>query len=127
MEPVLVVEDDSTHRAAVRRMLERRGYAVVEACDGRRALHVLRDSVPRPRLIILDLRMPIMSGEELMEVLVRDAELCRIPVLVTSAHAPRIDLASYGAPIKWLQKPWDPDVLLRAIADLVGTADDGKN
>ena len=119
MRTLLVVEDDATHRAVVRRMLERRGYEVAEATDGRVALDVLRNTVPRPQLIVLDLRMPVMSGEELLEILARDVELRRIPVIVTSAHPPRVDTSAHAAPIRWLQKPWDPDALLALIAEVL--------
>jgi CheY-like chemotaxis protein len=117
--PLLVVEDDSTHRGVVRRMLERRGYGVLDASNGQIALDVLRNSEPRPRLIVLDLRMPVMSGEELLDALAGDPELSRIPVLVTSARSPRIDSLKYNAPMKWLQKPWDPDAMLALIAALL--------
>ena len=99
-------------------MLERQGYAVAGASNGQVALDVLRNAAPRPELIILDLRMPVMSGEELLKVLAAEAELARIPVIVTSAHAP--GTATWPTSVRWFQKPWDPDALLASIVELLG-------
>ena len=68
--PVLVVEDDPATREVVRRALERDGWIVSEADNGRRALESLSRSVPD--LIVLDLMMPEMDGFEFV------AELRRI-------------------------------------------------
>ena len=121
MTTLLVVEDDSTHRAVMCRMLERQGYAVAGASNGQVALDVLRNAAPRPELIILDLRMPVMSGEELLKVLAAEAELARIPVIVTSAHPPRTDASEWPPSMRWLQKPCDPDALLASIIELLET------
>ena len=119
MTTLLVVEDDATHRAVVCRMLERRGYAIEEASNGQLALDILRNAARRPELIILDLRMPVMSGEELLQLLASDEELAPIPVIVQSAHAPSPDASKWPPVVRWLQKPWDPDALLASILELL--------
>jgi CheY-like chemotaxis protein len=67
--PVLVVDDDAGLRELLRRTLEREGYRVVEAANGRQALDRVRDS--EPGLILLDLMMPAMDGFEFVEELRR--------------------------------------------------------
>jgi signal transduction histidine kinase/CheY-like chemotaxis protein len=81
--PVLVVEDDPATRDVVRRTLERDGWVVSEADNGRRALESLRRSVPD--LIVLDLMMPEMDGFEFVAELRRSEAGRRIPVVVVTA------------------------------------------
>ena len=77
---ILVVDDDETMRDLLRRMLERAGYAVVLAANGRDALERLRD---RPAdLIVTDMVMPEMDGIELIRKLA--TERPRLPVIAIS-------------------------------------------
>jgi CheY-like chemotaxis protein len=81
--PVLVVEDDPATREVVRRALERDGWIVSEAENGRRALESLAHAVPD--LIVLDLMMPEMDGFEFVAELRRSEAGRRIPVVVVTA------------------------------------------
>ena len=80
--PVLVVEDDATTRSMLRRMLERHGWDVVEAGNGREGLARVRDS--RPALVLLDLMMPEMDGFDFLEALDADGD-DQVPVVVLTA------------------------------------------
>ena len=80
--PVLVVEDDATTRSMLRRMLERQGWSVVEAGNGREGLARVRDA--RPALVLLDLMMPEMDGFDFLEALHADGG-DQVPVVVLSA------------------------------------------
>jgi signal transduction histidine kinase/CheY-like chemotaxis protein len=81
--PVLVVEDDPATREVVRRALERDGWIVTEADNGRRALESLSRSAPD--LVVLDLMMPEMDGFEFVTELRRSEAGRRIPVVVVTA------------------------------------------
>jgi len=81
--PVLVVEDDPATRELVRRALERDGWIVSEADNGRHALESLSRTVPD--LIVLDLMMPEMDGFEFVTELRRSEAGRRIPVVVVTA------------------------------------------
>ncbi len=81
--PVLVVEDDPATREVVRRALERDGWIVSEAENGRSALESLARAVPD--LIVLDLMMPEMDGFEFVAELRRTESGRRIPVVVVTA------------------------------------------
>ncbi|TMH39092.1 MAG: diguanylate cyclase [Betaproteobacteria bacterium] len=59
---ILVVDDSPTIRAALKALLERMGHAVVEANDGKEALHIYRQD--RPGLVLIDVVMPVMDGYE---------------------------------------------------------------
>jgi signal transduction histidine kinase/DNA-binding response OmpR family regulator len=82
--PVLVVDDDPGVRALLRRMLEKEGYGVAEADNGRAALERVRERVPGA--ILLDLMMPEMDGFEFLEELQRSTPGRAIPVIVVTAR-----------------------------------------
>jgi signal transduction histidine kinase/DNA-binding response OmpR family regulator len=81
--PVLVVEDDPATRDVIRRALERDGWIVFEADNGRSALESLKHAAPD--LIVLDLMMPEMDGFEFVSELRRTESGRRIPVVVVTA------------------------------------------
>jgi CheY-like chemotaxis protein len=81
--PVLLVEDDPSTRALTRKMLEKEGWRVSEAENGRDALQSMERE--RPRLILLDLMMPEMDGFEFAERVRRHSEWRSIPIVVLTA------------------------------------------
>jgi len=82
-QTVLLVEDDGNMREMLRRTLEKEGWRVVEAPNGRVGLEKL--SACSPALILLDLMMPEMDGFEFMDGLRRRQDWQPIPVIVITA------------------------------------------
>lgn len=82
-QTVLVVEDQAETRELLRRTLEKEGWTVAEAPNGKVALERLASL--SPDLILLDLMMPEMDGFELMDVLRRDPQRPRVPVIIVTA------------------------------------------
>jgi CheY-like chemotaxis protein len=80
---VLVIEDDASTREMMRRALDKEGWAVIEAPNGRVGLERLDGTVPA--LILLDLMMPEMDGFEFMEALRRRGDGRNVPVIVITA------------------------------------------
>ncbi len=81
---VLVVDDEADTRHRMRTVLERNGWSVVEAANGQEALERVTQSVPR--LILLDLTMPVMDGFTFLHAL-REKPDCRdVPVVVMTAR-----------------------------------------
>jgi len=82
---VLIVDDMTETRRLMRRVLERDGFRVTEAASGEDALRVIRSS--RPQLVILDLRLPQMSGFDVARELrsYEDPELAGITLIACSA------------------------------------------
>ncbi|MEO6055355.1 MAG: PAS domain S-box protein [Gemmatimonadales bacterium] len=116
---VLVVEDEAMLRNMARRTLEDAGLTVLEAENGRRALAILADSAVPPGLVLADLAMPGMSGQELGEAIGRRWPDLRI--LYTSAY-PGQDMRAQGllpdaAP--FIQKPFSPDNLVARVTGLL--------
>jgi len=81
---ILVVDDDPAVRESVRRALEREGWRVAEAADGRAALDLIESEAPS--LILLDLLMPVMDGFHVVAELQKRAEWREIPVVVITAR-----------------------------------------
>jgi CheY-like chemotaxis protein len=104
---VLVVDDDAAICEMFAKFLERDGYAVAVAHDGRGALEQLRGNPVD--LLILDINMPEMGGATLVQLLRRDPEWARfasLPIIVVSAlwDVVTFDLdvqAGFGKPIKY--------------------------
>jgi PAS domain S-box-containing protein len=117
---VLVVEDDTTTREMLRKMLEKEGWKVTEADNGTAALG--RMSEHKPDLVLLDLMMPQMDGFEVIRVM-RSTMLWRsIPIVVLTAMdltpADRMRLNGYVERV--LQKGlYQHDELLSDVRDLV--------
>jgi signal transduction histidine kinase/ActR/RegA family two-component response regulator len=118
-ETVLVAEDDPQVRRAVRSMLERHGYRVIEAENGRAALDLFRGGA-RPDLLLTDVVMPLLSGRELVEEVWRlDPEM---KVIFMSGYTDdailRHGVAELGLTL--VQKPFSTGELLgrlRAVLD----------
>jgi CheY-like chemotaxis protein len=97
---VLVVDDEADIRETLREAVEMVGCTAVLAANGADALKVLRDSPPC--LMILDLIMPVMTGEELLEIVRQQPALAQLPVLISTSAPQR---APAGVPV--LPKPID--------------------
>jgi CheY-like chemotaxis protein len=109
---VLVVEDDEDLVYLITILLEEQGYCVVTASNGREALEEIRRTVPD--LILLDMKMPVMSGPEFArELYARHAPLPPIVVVTAADDAQR--RASEIHADGWLGKPFDPDALLDTV------------
>ncbi len=111
---ILVVDDNENNREVLSRRLQREGYKqVVQACDGREALELLRRQ--RFDLVLLDIMMPNVDGYEVLETMKRDEQLRHVPVIMISALDEMksiIRCIEQGAE-DYLSKPFDP-TLLRA-------------
>ncbi len=82
-DSIMVVEDDTATREMMRRQLEKGGWQIIEAGNGRKALETI-EAAP-PGLIILDLMMPEMDGFEFVHQLRQQPQWRSIPVIVLTA------------------------------------------
>ena len=110
MQRILIIDDDAHIGDLEQEVLERAGYAVQRAYSGTEALLLLRDS--RPSLVLLDLMLPGLSGEEVLP------HLQGIPVIVVSARVTVQDKVSLlmGGAVDYLTKPFDVQELLARVA-----------
>ncbi len=112
---ILVVDDVPDILEAVCDLLEGEGYRVARARNGREAL--ARVDEERPRLILLDLMMPVMDGLAFAQALRRRDGDHTIPIVVISADGDPQKAAALGAR-GFLAKPFDIDALLAEVASL---------
>ncbi len=87
--PILVVEDDQDIRETIATVLVEEGYPVVPVANGAEAIaYIRREGALQPRLILLDLMMPVMNGWEFSAELRNDAGGAAIPIVVLSGDRP---------------------------------------
>lgn len=85
MAKVLLIEDNEENRDALSRHLQRRGYEVVMAVDGRQGVAIARSEAPH--LILMDMSLPVLDGWEATRQLKADPQTAPIPVIALTAHA----------------------------------------
>lgn len=113
---ILIVEDEPQLRGLLRLYLERAGYSVTDAGDGDAALAAF--GADGADLVILDLMLPGMQGEAVLEALRQEAD---VPILITSAKrsdAERIAGLRLGAD-DYLAKPFNPHELTARVAAIL--------
>lgn len=109
METILIIDDDVAIGNLEQEVLEREGYLVQRAYSGTEALLLLKEK--KPNLILLDLMLPGMSGEDILP------QIQGIPVIVVSAKTAvedKVELLLGGA-VDYLTKPFDTKELLARI------------
>ena len=110
MSTIMIIDDDVNIGNLEQEVLEREGYSVMRAYSGTEALLLLKDA--QPDLVLLDLMLPGLSGEELLP------RIQGIPVIVVSAKTAvqdRVGLLMGGA-ADYLTKPFDTKELLARVA-----------
>lgn len=92
MACVLIVEDDAALCGALEERLERMGYEVITAKNGKSGLHEALEN--KPDVILLDLEMPVMGGVKMLEHLRGDDWGAGVPVILLTNHEPDDDMTS---------------------------------
>lgn len=95
MAKLLLAEDNEFSRDMLARRLERSGYEVLAAADGREAVRSAREH--QPDLILMDLDMPVMDGRAAIHALKNDPRTFRIPIIVLTACTSDKDVADAAA------------------------------
>jgi CheY-like chemotaxis protein len=114
----MVVEDESAIRALQCRLLNDAGYSVIDAEDGPAAIALLAGAV-QPDLVVADLQMPGMNGQEMARRL--RALLPRLKVLFVTGHADGLFgvNSALGADEAYLEKPFTRAGLIEAVSLLI--------
>lgn len=116
---ILVVEDQDALRRVTGKILERGGYKVLEARDGREALQICEQHTDSIHLMITDVVLPEMNGPKVAQRVARLRPTVR--TLFVSGHAEseihRYGVSDSGADL--LQKPFDVDALLYKVREML--------
>jgi CheY-like chemotaxis protein len=115
---VLVVDDDSSSRTGMQRVLERLGYEVIVAADAFDALRLLQQTHIAVDLLVTDVQMPGMRGDALVHQI--RASWPDLPVLFVSGEPAFASLPDEsGGRSRFLLKPFGPEELLETVKTLV--------
>ncbi len=119
---ILIIEDDETIRAALKRVFEGEGYRVLAAIDGTQLSSVLDDAPVD--LIVLDVGLPWINGFELAEMMRANQDLKEIPLVFLSARTSDADVKrgfEVGAS-DYIKKPFDIEKVKRTVNTLIHLA-----
>ncbi len=85
MHKILLVEDNEMNRDMLSRRLKKRGFHILLAIDGEKAVEMAHNETPD--LILMDMELPVLDGWEATKRLRQSQETCNIPIIGLSAHA----------------------------------------
>ena len=117
-QSMLLVDDDDSIRISLKRSLERKGYAIEVAVDGKQGYALFSTNPDKYDIIVTDLSMPIMSGSELTKKI--RASGSHIPIILSTGHLEASDRQEYldmGINV-CIKKPWTVNELLALIREL---------
>lgn len=124
---LMIVDDSAAMRAFILRVIELTGLEVgtcLQAANGQEALDLLRSNWID--MVLTDINMPVMNGEEFVRCMEQDEFLRSIPVLVVSTDGSehRVErMMALGAK-GYVKKPFSPEVLRSSMEQLLGVAHD---
>jgi two-component system chemotaxis response regulator CheY len=121
IKTVLIVDDSSTVRQQVSMTLKAAGYNMVEACNGREGIEVMRSGIAIA-MVICDVNMPVANGLEFLETIKGEAAAPPVPVvmLTTDGSPELIARAKRAGARGWIVKPFQTDLLLSAVRRIAG-------
>lgn len=118
----LVVDDEPRCAALLKRVVERCGLRAEVARDGEGALDMMR--ARRPDVVLLDMLLPVMDGDEVLATMRADPDLRDVPVIILTVAGGFADDADYDDP--HLRKPLDTVEVERLIREMLGLGDAGE-
>ncbi len=122
MPRILIAEDEPDIRELVALILELDGHEVIQARDGQEAVE--KAHAEQPDLILMDVRMPRMTGYEACETLKADPATQHIPVVFLSAkgQAGEVEAGYRAGAVAYLIKPFDAEELLSQVKAILAHA-----
>lgn len=127
-ELIIIVEDEADIREVLEYNMEREGYQVLTAADGKQGLELIRKTTPT--LVLLDLMLPKIDGLEVCKRLKEDPETAAIPIIMVTAKGEESDIVlglELGAD-DYMVKPFSPKELLARVKAVIrrgGLQDEG--
>ncbi|GHV67777.1 two-component system response regulator [Spirochaetia bacterium] len=110
-QPAVLVVDDIDMNVMILEEILSDDYHILTANNGKQALDTLRNSPVLPKIVLLDLMMPEMSGREMFEIMKADEVYKRIPVIfITGEGDSESELLAAGA-VDFIPKPFKPEIV----------------
>ena len=117
---ILLIDDDPDFVEATKLVLESKPYEVITAANGNEGLSKAKKE--RPKLIILDIIMPVKDGFNAAEEFKKDPELKKIPIIMLTSFSQKMDATTYSKSQAltldaedYIDKPVDPEELLKRV------------
>lgn len=120
MKTILIADDNDSNLKLMRFILRNAGYETIEAEDGRKCISAAADYLPR--LILMDIQMPVMDGLTAFKSLREDPRTREIPVIAVTAYAMQGDrerLIAEGF-AEYISKPISPSKILEMVNRFMG-------
>ena len=123
---VLVIEDNDQNSYLVTFLLEKNGFTVVAARNGRDGIQMAFEEMPE--LILLDIQLPMMNGYEVARQLRRIDAVKAIPIVAVTSYAmvgdreKALDAGCTG----YMEKPINPETFIKDIKQFISTSTDGS-
>lgn len=116
---ILVIEDDQDINRTLCLRLQMEDFEVIAAHEGYEGLY--KATTQRPNLIILDLRLPGLPGEEICKELRKDEKYASLPIIMLTAKDTDVDkvIGKIIGANQYMSKPFDMDELLKKISLLL--------
>ncbi len=118
---VLIVDDDYASREVFRQVLKMAGFNSTEAANGEIALRLLENSAPN--LVVLDLRLPRVSGSDVLHYIYNAPHLTNTRVIVASAHEAMMVQLDLRDEDRYLVKPISATLLRTTALELTNDTD----
>jgi PAS domain S-box-containing protein len=116
-ETILLVEDEEPIRELVRKILSRYGYDVLEASDVNHALEIAAHHPAPIHLLLSDIVMPILSGPDLAQRVVRDRREMRVLYMSGFSNRLGTGVGALSAGVAFLEKPFTPERLALTVRE----------
>ena len=117
---ILAIDDDETILSAVSAVLEKHGFSVKTTTDAEEGLNIVSNDIPDG--VILDIKMPTMSGKDVLEKMKSNVRVRDVPVMMLTGET---DVRAVSALLKigacdYIVKPFDHDNLVVRVRKMVG-------
>lgn len=124
---ILIVDDSRTIRSVIRKTLMIAGVPLnelYEATNGREALQIMKDNWVD--LCFADINMPVMNGIEMIEKMIEDQMLAKLPVVIVSTEGSktRIEELFRKGVRAYLRKPITPEIVRNVVKEVLGDYDE---
>lgn len=118
---ILVVDDEQDILRVVTFRLKKAGYEVISAVDGQKGFDLIEGH--KPDLVLLDLRLPVLNGDEVCRQVKADDKLKHIPIILLTATGSISKIAEKTKELgadDYIMKPFDPEELIEKIKKFMG-------
>ncbi len=111
-EKILVIEDNAQNMYLITFILEKNGYEVFQAWNGRQGIELAGQV--KPKLVLLDIQLPVMDGYEVAQELRSDLALAAVPIVAVTSYAMTGDRkkALAAGCTGYIEKPINPDTFI---------------